>query len=208
MNEESNQNPPWERQPWDSKASYEAFLVYLEMGSVPEAYRKKTGKSTAKQAPGSWNNWAAAKNYNGEPIPGALTWAQRVEAWENHLHLLELQKWQRRRLEHKEAGWTLSKKLRDRVERMLMFPISEQVTTQGPQGTTTIIKPLKWSANDIARLTETADKLARLTLGEPTDTSRGANINIDVSNLTQEQLQRIATGEDPVQVLAETSEAS
>jgi len=142
MNEESTQNPPWERQPWDTAASFEAFQVYLKVRSVPEAYRTKTGRKAAKNAPGYWNLWSVARNYASEPIPGALTWAQRAEAWEDHLHQLELQKWEQRRLEHKESGWELSKKLKDRVDRMLMFPISEQVTTQGPQGTTTIIKPV------------------------------------------------------------------
>ena len=82
---------PWERQTWDTDASFAAFQAYLRTRSVPEAYRQKPGKSQAKQAPGVWNNWAAAKNAKGKLIPGALTWKQRAAAWDDHLARQERQ---------------------------------------------------------------------------------------------------------------------
>ncbi len=159
----TDEHNPWERQPWDTSASFQAFRVYLEQEaprSVVEAYRQKTGKEKAKvsQAPGGWNNWAGGKDYKGDPIPDALPWAKRAEAWDDHLAEQDILKWEQRRAEQREREWGTSNTLFDKAQQMLKFPVVETTTKDGQ----TIVKPAKWTFRDAAAIADLASKLARL----------------------------------------------
>lgn len=66
----------WERQPGDTKASYTAFLAYLELGpkrSLRNAYRVFTEQPDAPEASSHWRRWSAAQN-----------WVERAEAYDTH----------------------------------------------------------------------------------------------------------------------------
>ena len=66
---------PYEKLPSESEKAFASFVVYRDLPakerSVPAAYRQKTGKVTAKQATGTWNEWA--KKYE---------WRARAFAWD------------------------------------------------------------------------------------------------------------------------------
>lgn len=50
---------PWDRQPDETSKAYAAFVTFRDIGpsrSLPEAYRKHTGKQTAR-AGGTWGVW-------------------------------------------------------------------------------------------------------------------------------------------------------
>ena len=119
-----DERPLWERQPWDTGASYKAFKDYFlpaaEPGALINAYRayrrdnrresganqarrKKIDDSQITAVPGSWSNWSRARNSKGEPIPGAVTWEQRKAAFEAHLAGKELAKLAERKAKSKEA---------------------------------------------------------------------------------------------------------
>ena len=175
---------PWERQSWDTSASFQAFRVYLEQEaprSVVEAYRQKTGKEKAKvsQAPGGWNNWAGGKDYKGDPIPNALTWAKRAEAWDDYLAAQDALRWEQRRAEQREREWQGGQSLFERAEQIAKLPYmrgkkSDYVLVTPEMvgqeiATTTTVEPLNVSAKDEATLRQTASKLGRLAAGMESD---------------------------------------
>ncbi|MDI6769751.1 MAG: hypothetical protein QMD04_08750 [Anaerolineales bacterium] len=85
---------PWEMQPWDTPGSFRAFrefyLAQEPPRSVNEAYRRarlKRGilETRSKVAPGRWQYWSRGQDNDGKPIPGALSWQDRANAWDKHL---------------------------------------------------------------------------------------------------------------------------
>ncbi|MBK7916487.1 MAG: hypothetical protein IPJ94_09535 [Chloroflexi bacterium] len=91
--------PLWERQPWDTNASYKAFKEFYlpaeEPGRLINAYREYRRQMGVKQAPskvpGTWSAWSRGRHpTSGEPIPGAATWAERAAAFDAHVAQEEL----------------------------------------------------------------------------------------------------------------------
>ena len=54
---------PWDRRTTESDPAYEAFAVYLEHGSLRDAYRQRSGKAQATAAPGAWTGWSTKYNW-------------------------------------------------------------------------------------------------------------------------------------------------
>lgn len=94
----STQPQPWHRQSWETEAQYRAFCVYRDMTlprSVDGAYRLhlqqsdrlQTGDKQVieKRAPGGWQQWAKGRKWNGQPIPGAESWDERVKSHDQHM---------------------------------------------------------------------------------------------------------------------------
>ena len=114
----------WERQTWDTNASYKAFKDYYLAAEGPgrlinayRAYRREMrrerGANEARRkkitaVPGSWSNWSRAKDRNGDSIPGAVTWEQRAAAFDKHLVAKELAQLAERKAKNKEARLRLA----------------------------------------------------------------------------------------------------
>lgn len=96
-NGKQQEGPPlWERQEWDTAASFNAFSLHYFTQEPPRsldaAYRKakpKRGragnKRDTRRAPTRWRIWAQGKDSKGNKIPGAKTWAERAEAWDDYV---------------------------------------------------------------------------------------------------------------------------
>jgi hypothetical protein len=91
--------PLWERQPWDTNASYQAFKDYYlpaeEPGRLLKAYqeyrRQKGAKGAADSVPGNWSRWSRGRHpTSGEPLPDAASWAERAAAFDAHVAQQEL----------------------------------------------------------------------------------------------------------------------
>lgn len=91
--------PLWERQPWDTNASYQAFKEYYlpaeEPGRLINAYRQyrreKGAKRASENVPGNWSRWSRGCHpTTGERLPGAVTWAERAAAFDAHVAEQEL----------------------------------------------------------------------------------------------------------------------
>ncbi len=175
---------PWDRQPWDTSASFRAFLLYLGQEpprSVHEAYRIHKGceKDMTKRAPGVWRNWAQARTPKGDLIPDALPWAKRAEAWDDHLAAQDALRWEQRRAEQREREWQGGQSLFERAEQIAKLPYmrgkkSDYVLVTPEMvgqeiATTTTVEPLNVSAKDEATLRQTASKLGRLAAGMESD---------------------------------------
>ncbi len=123
--------PLWERQPWDTTASFDRFhRFYLPQErprSLNEAYRRyrsEKGQKEARpdatlEAPGSWRRWFRAQDGAGQPIDGAKTWEQRAQAYDDHLAQLDRERWEARRRAVRERDWTAGEELRDLAAKVL-----------------------------------------------------------------------------------------
>ena len=54
---------PWDRRADESDPAFEAFALYLETGSLRDAYRQRSGKAQATAAPGAWTGWSTKYNW-------------------------------------------------------------------------------------------------------------------------------------------------
>jgi len=115
----------WERQPWDTSASWDRFVTYYLAQAAPrsvdEAYRRyrlqKDGiPVTSKRAPGVWRTWSRGQDSQGNPIPGAVSWDARAKAYDEYLAKKERDAyealWLARQMEVREADWTQGQRLR------------------------------------------------------------------------------------------------
>jgi len=172
----SQSRDPWRRQPKESAQNYRAFCLYREMGP-DERTHLKVAKAVGK----------------GGPFIGVLSrrqmWVVRVGAWDDHLE-------QKKREVEIEV-----------VQRMTERHINLAMGMQaiGGRRIQAIIKDLdegrdpKVSPSDARKLIETGIRLERLNRGQPETVTETRQINMD--ELSDEQLERIANGEDPMQVL-------
>ncbi len=120
----TDETPPlWERQAWESVASFEYFHRYYlsqtGLRSVSEAYRrweadnKKGGIEGAKNKKGvtarpsnGFSRISTAKNMRGQLVhPDAVGWEVRAKAWDDHLAALDRERWTRRRAEWADNGY-------------------------------------------------------------------------------------------------------
>jgi len=129
----ADQHPLWERQAWDTAASFKAFRTWLLQEQRPRsldaAYRQQVGREwyaggTRIRASDTWRRWYQAKGKDGERIPGARTWEERARAYDDHLAEQERLKWEARRREVREADWQAGEALRD---------LAAQILAQTPQ---------------------------------------------------------------------------
>lgn len=160
----------WQRRKGESSQAFAAFQVYLELGaerSVAGAYRQKSGKHAATQAPGQWNLWATQ-----------WEWVARATAYDNHLSRIrqaateaaveaEARKWEERRSALREREWTMADRLLERAEKMLEHPLTR---TKGEDGKTVV--PAGWRQVDVAAMVEMASKVARLATEMETDRTK------------------------------------
>jgi len=191
---------PWERQrdengELEPNRWFDRFTAYRLLGAsrtllgCVNEERAIKGHKKSSYTPGSWRK--AFEVWN---------WATRAEAWDKHLRQEAEAQWEERRKEIKEREWEQAEKLIERAEKMLGYPLSEVIQTD-QEGRQVIVKPVRWSQRDVTRFLETASKLARMAAGMG---EAAQALNIDVSKLTMEQLERISRGEDPIAVLATT----
>lgn len=109
----------WERQPWDTTTSFSRFQrFYLQQEpprSLDKAWRafasQKRGVPATKitsRAGRHWRGWYEAKDAYGEPIPGAIGWRQRADAYEQHLAEQRQDKYEQERLQRMDEMRALS----------------------------------------------------------------------------------------------------
>ncbi len=118
----------WERQPWDSDASFACFQIWLLQDERPRsldaAYRVYVGREryangTLIRASDHARRWYQAKNGKGEPIPNAKTWPERAAAYDDHLAEQDRLRWEQRHRQLRERDWTAGEELRELAAQML-----------------------------------------------------------------------------------------
>jgi hypothetical protein len=118
-----DERPLWERQAWDSSASFAAFQRWLlqelsdgDKRSLDAAYRLHVGRQSSAggtriRASATWRRWYHAEDGQGEAVPGAKNWEDRAQAYDDYLADKRRRKWERRALELSDRAWERGLKL-------------------------------------------------------------------------------------------------
>lgn len=147
----------------ESAKSFQMFQAYYNMGPTRTLAKlgKKYGLTPA----------------NMEKLSEKHKWQDRVKAMLGEeaertaaadlAAKTELAKERERRKELIEStAWSMFLKLKEKVEKMLDHPI-QTVRTTDEQGRNFTILPAKWAFADAAKMAQTADALARMSMGLP-----------------------------------------
>lgn len=147
---------PWEQQPDESPAAFQAFVAFRDMGpgrTIMDAYRTAKGRPEARDVPGTWKGWASR-----------LRWSNRARAYDRHIEAERLKaveqaerakmvQWIERRNRSLEDRYQAAEAGLVRAWDLLRFPV-HQVRTEGG-GKITIVEPvnadLLWKAVASAR---------------------------------------------------------
>lgn len=177
---------PWERQIINGKKetnkAFEAFQIYRDLGVNR-----------------SQQNVALALNKNLRQIAvwaSQWNWTQRIQAWEDELDkrrrdatFKEIEKMRARHAKHAQS-----------IENSLMIPVQaflNKIKTHQQTGRTNEFDNLDEKSlfnyiKDIASVINKVIDIERKSRGEPTEINKNVNTNnIDLSSLTEEQLERI-----------------
>jgi hypothetical protein len=187
----SNTQAIWHRQRREGAQAFRAFEAYLDLG--PDRSLKAVAQRCTKSI-SIMRRWSAR-----------WEWMNRAAAYDEHVRIVEEQARQRERARHaaemerrkiavQDEAWEMFQKLRERVNQMLRFPLQDATSPDGK----TVIKAARWDFNTLPRLVEALVKLAAIAVPAPDE----ARINVDWKSLSDEQLDRIAAGEDVFQVIA------
>lgn len=165
----------WERQIWDTRASFRAFhdfyLPQEPQRSLNGAYRRwRTFQGyievTGKVAPGTWRNWFRAHDRYGHLLPGAIGWAERATAWDDDVRGRERKKWEERIEKQRDRDWEIADALHKKAQQMLLFPLARtERRVEGKDGQMvqiTEVHPARWVMRDAAPIAKVASDLARL----------------------------------------------
>jgi hypothetical protein len=153
---------PWIRRSGESSPAYEAFLAYRDLGrdrSIDRAaLALKGGLSPGDGRPssGRLRGWSSRWRW----VERARAWDAFLQAERDKVAIREARKWESRRLAALEANWGLSLELREKLKKMLEFPISKQTTKDGK----TIIEPARWSYQTIVSLAKAAAEIGAAVL--------------------------------------------
>ena len=195
-------SPAWQRTAEETAKAYAAFCLYRDLGSgrsLRAAYAAAKGcQKGVKRVSGYWQRWARDHQ-----------WKSRAEAYDAHLDAVkrkaEAQRWRERGEALVEEQFQLAQAMLEKVRRMLAFPLAretvEQTDEQGNPVDVTV-EPANWNFNSAARLAKVAVEFGRLACGLPTQSEQSVQFDIDPSQLSDEQLERIIAGEHPAAVLA------
>ncbi len=180
---------PWLRQPNESPKIYETFQAYLNLSpqnrSLENAWKTvpKQSQNSPKTVPRFWKERCIKYH-----------WVERVQAYDDHMtatyFLAEEEATiararrkvlEREKIENLERE--LAELLLDEARAMLNYPrTQERIEEKYEDGRAkiTILEPKKWSASNINKYIEVADKLLRLSANMHTDATRvDSNVVID-----------------------------
>lgn len=195
--------PAWERQKGEPKLWYDRFHEFCHAGpdrSLRGLYRQyrlrkaPEGATVPKSVnpPASWRKKAAE-----------WLWRERADLFDANQREKRAAEWARRRDELREQEWTTHRKMMDRAQAMLGFPLTEQEVSrqESPDGRTTIVttvQPVDWKLADVARIADIAFKLGRR--AADMDQGRHDIVVSDWSDFTDDELRQIALGASPADV--------
>lgn len=134
----------WLRLPDESEEAYAAFLIYRDLGiirSVLKAYRQKSGKITAKQAPGQWNKWAKDYRWRARARDYDNYLASQRQAGIDRVARSEGGEWERRRSQQVCDDYDLARQLLKQAKLIASFPLTRQETMK--DGKAMIIQPVE-----------------------------------------------------------------
>jgi hypothetical protein len=161
----------WDRQPWDTDTSYNAFIeCYLAQSpprTIAEAYvrwQKKNNRKVRRtpnkkmQVPIAFYNWSNARDVDGQrPIgsdfENALTWVERAAAFDDDVYRKRLSAIRRKQTDMRDKEYEAGDVLLDRAMAMIAARPA----------------PTDFLESDVTKYIDMAFKLMRRALQMPTD---------------------------------------
>ncbi len=172
----------WERQKWDTQASFKAFHKFYLSQDAPRTvnrgyqdHQKSIGKKQVKKnAPGRWRNWSNGLTLKGKKIRGAYTWLDRANAYDDYQAWLDRDVWEKRRAELREKEYALGDDLHNLAASILAegdnFLKSTKKFVAGTDGELDqIIITVALDANLAVKAAGMSSKIKRLAAGMETD---------------------------------------
>ncbi len=152
----------WDRQRYESSKAFAAFSSYLDLGPSRSSERvaKEYGKSRALI-----QRWCTRYH-----------WVERARAYDDRNALIvrsaqeqqlssDAERWSVARTDYRDHALNVGKRLMERAEQMLQFPLQKTVRSLDADGHTVIsVEPVRWKQSDIVSFVATADKMFRLAL--------------------------------------------
>jgi hypothetical protein len=198
--------PIWEQREEETSKAYAAFKIYRDLEpakrTINAAWRaasqpKKGEKPKSDKTPGHFQDWYERHE-----------WAPRAIAYDKYQRQIEedaraeaqrenARKWAARVEEQRESEWQMRQQLLEKLDVMLKFPLVEKRIEVRHGEEIHEFHPANWRLRDVATFMLTASKVGRLATGQETEHI----LEIPWDDLSPEQLQRIADGEDPERVV-------
>lgn len=152
----------WERQDGETKAQYDAFAAYRDLGPARSIVKaiESTGKEPAKNRR-NWQRWSAQN-----------LWVARVEAFDAHVDEEERRELIAARREMRKRHRALSKHMQSKAYETLQS-----------------LAPGDLAPSSLANVVKVASDLERLAVGEPTElVAASEEAKPDYSRLSSEEL--------------------
>ena len=151
---------PWERREGETAKAHRALTEYCRLGVDRSlaAVGQRLGRSKALM-----ERWSSQ-----------WEWVERAVAWDEHMSRLEQRAaevqaaerakvWVDRDEKLRESRYLMSQKLLDKADQMLRFPLAT-VTRDNPDGTTSVVKPARWTMAHAGRMIQAAFEQAQLAI--------------------------------------------
>lgn len=192
---ETESQPIWEQIEGEPDRWFARFNAYRLLGAgrtlfaTYRAERENAGRGVSRNIPSSWTKTAQA-----------WRWRERAAAWDvSEVERRETEMRERQR-EEIELEVEDARILRDRA-RLVLDTLP--VTVESRNGA--LVQPASATEYNAAKaMLAEAAKLKRLALGMPTaiNQTSGSTLNVDLSDLNDEQIDRLARGEPLANVIA------
>ncbi len=153
---------PYERARYESSKAFAAFSAYVDLGP------SRSTEQVAKKCRKSWGliqRWCARYHW----VERARTYDQEralvIRSAEQQQLSSDAERWSAARTDYRDHALNVGKRLMERAEQMLQFPLQKTVRSLDADGHTTIsVEPVRWRQSDIVSFVATADKMFRLAL--------------------------------------------
>ena len=183
-----NQKDPLVRMEGETRKANDALNLYYALGHGRSLTKlvEKLRESEARTRLPTVTRWSSK-----------YKWGKRVDAQGEIDNAKDREYWAEARRQIRQDDMKAAVELRERAARMRAFPIAEQKIVEhydDGRAKTVIIKPANWREADISRIETTASDLARRAADMKKE-SIGIDVTqVDWSQLTDEQLDRIISG--------------
>lgn len=153
-NEPPPKGSPWQKQDGEPALWHSRFEVFRLLGperTLEDAWRRVTQRGKKKRPGSMWSIRAAQWH-----------WRERAAAWDAEQVALQEQELARARAEWKGKEQRMAEGLLEKATQMLAFPIAQRRVDS--ETGVTIVEPGDWRFADVAKMADTASKLARLAM--------------------------------------------
>lgn len=210
-------DPAWHRQHRETSGSYQLFCLYRDLphgaeyeGQELDPQERSLPKLTEliREGDGRSRTYEQIKRLSSDWL-----WTYRTTVYDNYVQRQrdearslqrhqQARKLEQRAIQYRDHAAEMYGTLRGKVLEMLEFPVRETERHEKEDGSVVVeVHPAEWNLNTVARLINALEDLARFSAGADGGVMDDFIRKIDVSRLNDEQLEAIAEGKDPTEVI-------